>query len=266
LPALTYLIGNSADGFVADTDGDAEVRPVPDAFLGFLCDAYPETLPAPARAALGIDDRPNRHFDTVVMGRHTYQPALDAGLTSPYPHLAQYVISRTLDPHDHGSVNISDDPVALIRSLKASGGPGIWLAGGPTLAAAISDHLDRIVTKTYPVVLGDGRRMLPTTVRPLELTLEWSEPCPGGVVCRPTPSTTSSPSLHPLGRGVPAWARCRWPSSTRLRSRSVSVRTAPGALWARRRHVLGSEALDRVDDCPSPDGQAAGEGALGGRL
>lgn len=182
MPALTYLMGCSADGLVADIDGNPDVLPVPQPFLEFLCDEYPETLPGPARAALGIDDRPNRRFDAVVMGRHTYQPALDAGLPSPYPHLTQHVISTTLDQRDHVSVNVTDDPVALVRSLKADRGRDIWLAGGPTLAATLAEQLDRIITKTYPVVLGDGRPLLPITRRPLDLTLEWSEPCPGDVV------------------------------------------------------------------------------------
>ena len=31
--------------------------------------------------------QPPRHFDTVVMGANTHRPALQAGLTSAYPHL-----------------------------------------------------------------------------------------------------------------------------------------------------------------------------------
>lgn len=34
---------------------------------------YPETVPTHMRAPLGID-APNNHFDTLLMGRATYQP------------------------------------------------------------------------------------------------------------------------------------------------------------------------------------------------
>ena len=43
--------------------------------MGWIAEEYPETLPAHVRQHLGIEAGP-RHFDTVVMGRATYDPAV----------------------------------------------------------------------------------------------------------------------------------------------------------------------------------------------
>ncbi len=63
-----------------------------------MCASWSTTSPSPSTAASahGLADAPNLRFDTVVMGLGTYRPALDAGLTSPYAHLRQYVVSSTL--------------------------------------------------------------------------------------------------------------------------------------------------------------------------
>jgi hypothetical protein len=63
--------------------------------LESIAEQFPETLPTHVREQLGIT-APGTRFDAVVMGRDTYAPALDAGITSPYAHLDQYVVSTTL--------------------------------------------------------------------------------------------------------------------------------------------------------------------------
>jgi dihydrofolate reductase len=90
---LVYLVATSIDGFIAKSDGDYTPLLVEGDSLAVLVAEYPETLPAQARDALGID-APNRRFDTVLMGAHTYQ--VPGGLPSPYPHLSQVVFSRSL--------------------------------------------------------------------------------------------------------------------------------------------------------------------------
>lgn len=165
MAALTYYIAITLDGFISDPDGGFGFFPGEGDHLAALATRYPETFPAPFRERLGIADAPNRRFDTVVMGRHTYQPALDAGLTSPYPHLDQYVVSTTLGPlHDAGVHVIDDDPAERVRSLKREEErQGIWLCGGGVLAGALLDEIDELVLKTNPVVVGDGR---PLVARP----------------------------------------------------------------------------------------------------
>jgi dihydrofolate reductase len=106
------------------------------------------------RQALGIAPQ-NVGFDAVVMGRGIYQPALDIGVTSPYAHLKQYVVSRTLTSEDPAVEIISSDPLGRIQKLKHEQGKGIWLCGGQ-LAHLLLPEIDELVLKLYPIVTGSG--------------------------------------------------------------------------------------------------------------
>ena len=153
---LTYFIAMSVDGYIAGPDGQIDIYPTPGEYLQFLRTEYPETLPTGAREALGVD-APNRKYDTVVMGRATYEPALRVGITNPYAHLRQLVVSTTLPKDDYPDVEIcAGDPVERVRQLKAEAGLGIYLAGGAKLAGAVRDEIDEVIVKIYPIMLGAG--------------------------------------------------------------------------------------------------------------
>lgn len=153
---MTYYVAASADGYIAGPDGQFDFFGFDGDLAAWIIAEYPETLPAHAREALGIADRDNRRFDTVLMGRRTYQPALDAGIASPYPHLRQVVFSTTLSPGSNGVEITGADPLARVRELKDTDGAGIWLAGGGRLAAALRSEIDELVIKRNPIVLGAG--------------------------------------------------------------------------------------------------------------
>lgn len=90
--------------------------------MAFIRSEYPETIPTHARGALEPGGPPVR-FDTVVMGRGTYEPASREGITSPYAHLKQYVFSRSLPVSPDPAVEIvAGDPVAFVRRLKVDDG------------------------------------------------------------------------------------------------------------------------------------------------
>ncbi|KUJ68521.1 deaminase [Streptomyces albus subsp. albus] len=156
---LTYFIGTTIDGFIAAPDGDFDffTPHVTEDYFPHLVAEYTDTLPAPARAALGVADAPNTRFDTVLMGRGTYAPGLTAGLTSPYPHLRQIVLSRSLTTSPDPAVEVTaEDPVELVRHLKQEDGLGIWLCGGADLAGQLLPEIDELIVKQYPVVAGSG--------------------------------------------------------------------------------------------------------------
>lgn len=168
---LTYYIATSLDGFIAGPEGQYD-------FFGFEGDLaaavlaeFPETLPGPARAPFGIADVPNKRFDTVVMGRGTYEPGLAAGMTSPYPQLRQVVFSRSLTGTDPAVEIVAGDPVEVVRRLKAEDGLGIWLCGGGELAAQLRDEIDELILKINPVVLGAGIPLFAGEFRPAHLRL-----------------------------------------------------------------------------------------------
>lgn len=102
-----------------------------------------ETLSGNLRDALGVRAG-NTHFDTVLMGRHTYEVGLALGLTSPYPHLRQYVVSGAMAASPSPAVQlVSTDPLDLVRDLEQEDGLGIWLCGGARLAGALYDGIRR---------------------------------------------------------------------------------------------------------------------------
>ncbi|MGC2997332.1 dihydrofolate reductase family protein [Streptomyces sp. G35A] len=159
---LVYYVAVSLDGRIAGPGGESDFYPAGDdeqaaAYSAWMNERYPDTVPTPMRAAHGLADAPNPNFDTVLMGLGTYRPALDAGITSPYAHLRQYVVSSTLgaDPDPDVTV-IRDNPLDLVRELKKEAGKDIWLCGGGRLAGALLPEIDRLIIKSYPVVAGAG--------------------------------------------------------------------------------------------------------------
>jgi hypothetical protein len=91
---LVYFVAVTLDGLIAGPDrGDptgTPYFPVPDDLVEFLVRDFPETLPAPARAALGVEGS-GKTFDTVLEGRISYELGLAAGLSNAYPHLPHIV-------------------------------------------------------------------------------------------------------------------------------------------------------------------------------
>ncbi|UFS94841.1 dihydrofolate reductase family protein [Nocardia huaxiensis] len=170
---LTYFVGMSLDGYIAAPDGAIDAYETPEVFSKWLATAYPETLPTHARPYFGLPaDAPNVEFDTLVMGRGTYEPALQVGITNPYGHMRQYIVSTTLGKIDDPAVELVDsDPVALVQRLKQEDGKGIWLAGGGKLAAQLMDEIDELVIKSYPVLMGDGVKALADNFRPTHFEL-----------------------------------------------------------------------------------------------
>uniref|UniRef100_A0AAU1ZZ46 Dihydrofolate reductase family protein n=1 Tax=Streptomyces sp. NBC_00093 TaxID=2975649 RepID=A0AAU1ZZ46_9ACTN len=185
---LTYFVACSIDGFIGDESGDASfMYPfVDEQFLEFLKTEYPETISTGGRRALGLDDLPNRRFDTVVQGRASYEVALKEGITSPYAHLREYVASRTLEESPDPRVEIiAADLVARVRELKAEDGErDIYLCGGSRLAGELIDEIDELVVKTYPIVLGTGMPMFGSGFDVSEFVLDEVRPFRNGVLVR----------------------------------------------------------------------------------
>ncbi|MFJ2670761.1 dihydrofolate reductase family protein [Streptomyces sp. NPDC088551] len=185
---LTYYIAVSIDGFIGDPSGDATafLPFVDEELFAFLKAEYPETMSTQGRRPLGIDDLENRHFDTIIQGRGSYDVALKSGDTSPYAHLRQYVVSRSIKESPDPAVEIvSGDVVAKVRELKAEdGGFGIYLCGGAHLAGQLVGEIDELVIKTYPLVLGSGMPMFAADFALDEFTLESVRTFGNGVLVR----------------------------------------------------------------------------------
>ncbi|MGB2568012.1 dihydrofolate reductase family protein [Micromonospora citrea] len=179
---LVYYVASTLDGFIAAPDGSYDFFPLDDDVREHLVAHWPQTFPGFAHGQLGID-RPQGRFDAVVMGRHTYEPALKVGVTSPYAHLEQYVFSRSLAPADYPEVEIVDgDPVAFVRELKRRDGGDIWLCGGGELAGQLLPEVDELVVKLNPFLLGSGVPIVDREFDPRRFRLVETRPFDSGVV------------------------------------------------------------------------------------
>ena len=140
---LAYDVAASLDGFIAGRDGDVG------AFLpeGDHVDAYLGRL---------------QDYDTVVMGRRTYEFGYRFGLRPgdrAYPHMAHHVFSRSIDLPPGAAVSIvRSDWLATIDRLKSADGANIYLCGGGAFAGYLLEHgrLDRLLVKLNPILLGEG--------------------------------------------------------------------------------------------------------------
>ncbi|MFN3601979.1 MAG: dihydrofolate reductase family protein [Dietzia sp.] len=169
---LIYYIAVTVDGFIADPDGRTDFFPVEGDHLPWIVENYPETIPGHLRGAIGLAGTAPRAFDTVLLGRATHQVAVDEGLASGYPHLRQYVVShRPGDlPAEEGLSASDEDPVTLVRRLKAEDSPlDIWLCGGGALAGALVEEIDEFRLKVNPVVIGRGRPLIAGSAGALSL-------------------------------------------------------------------------------------------------
>jgi dihydrofolate reductase len=77
-------------------------------------------------------------------------------IAGPYPHLRQYVFSRTQTGADPEVEIVSGDAVEFVRGLKQQDGMSIWLCGGGKLAAQLRDEIDELIVKRHPIVIGSG--------------------------------------------------------------------------------------------------------------
>jgi dihydrofolate reductase len=178
---LTYFVACTVDGFIAREDGRFDVFPMTGEHLPYIVAEYPETISGNLRDTLGVRAA-NAHFDTVLMGRNTYEVGSAMGVTSPYPHLRQFVVSGTMAASPSPDVQlVSTDPADLVRGLKQQDGLDIWLCGGARLAGALYDAIDELIVKVNPVVLGAGIGLFAGVRGPMRLELTDHRTFAGGV-------------------------------------------------------------------------------------
>ena len=98
-------------------------------------------------------------IDTIVMGRRTYEVALQHGASGEQPGIKTYVFSRTLKPQSNDRLMVlSDDVVDFVRRLKQEDGKDICVMGGGLLAKPLLEAglIDEIGLNIHPVLLGSG--------------------------------------------------------------------------------------------------------------
>lgn len=154
--SLIYDVAVSVDGFIAGDGEDVSGF----LFEGDHVEAYRERLAT---------------YDTVLMGRRTYEFGYRFGLPPgylPYPTMRHLVFSRTLDLPAGSPVEvIRDDALRIVDELKAGDGSDIYVCGGGTFAGWLmaQGRLDTVLLKVNPMLLGKGVPLLENMERRLKL-------------------------------------------------------------------------------------------------
>ena len=124
-------------------------------------------------------------FDTVLLGRHTYELTRQPGAPAWPAGWRVYVFSRTLDPAEDPAVTVvSRDAAAAVAALRAESGKDIWLFGGGSLCASLLavDLVDQVEVAIMPVLLARGIPLLGAKAPRSRLKLTHSDASRSGIV------------------------------------------------------------------------------------
>jgi len=130
--------------------------------------------------------------DAILLGRRTYVTHAEAfepmAPGDPFGDMMnrprKYVVSSTLErPIWRDTTIIRDNPMEAVRALKAQPGKNIVTDGSSRLVHALMVHdlVDELHLLVYPLMLGTGKRALPSGVL-AKFELKSATPYPTGVV------------------------------------------------------------------------------------
>jgi dihydrofolate reductase len=138
---IRYAVAMSLDGYIADSKGGADwIVHEPEIDFASLFG----------------------QFDTLLIGRKTYETMVKAGRTS-VAGMRIFVFSRTMRAKDFpGVAIIAKDAAEKVRDLRGKAGKDIWLFGGGDLFRELLAEglVDTVEVTVSPVLLGAGVRLL----------------------------------------------------------------------------------------------------------
>lgn len=150
---IRYSVAMSLDGYIAGPNGESD---------WIIMD--PE-----------IDFRELMNgFDTVLMGRRTFEASRSSGGDGSMPGMRAVVVSRTLQQKDcPGITIIGENLETSLTRLRKEPGKDIWLFGGGSLFRSLLDArlVDTVEVAVIPILIGGGIPLVPPSAKRAKLEL-----------------------------------------------------------------------------------------------
>jgi dihydrofolate reductase len=150
---IRYGVAMSLDGYIAGPNGEADwIVSDPEFNFGELW----------------------AQFDTLLMGRRTYEAAIARLGKSSMQGMKVVVVSRTLQQADHPEATVlSELTHERIQALRAQSGKDIWLMGGGEIFRSLLEmrEVSTVEVSIVPILLGGGTALLPPPAQRAKLKL-----------------------------------------------------------------------------------------------
>jgi len=159
---INYYVASSIDGYISGINGDISGFDG----KGNGVDKYLEDL---------------KKFETVIMGRNTYEFGYKYGLVPgkpAYPHMDHYIFSETLHfENPDEKVKVKKIDLNEISIIKKKSKTDIYLCGGGIFAGWLLDNqlIDVLTIKVNPLVLGQGVKIFGESTKSFRLNLTGKE-------------------------------------------------------------------------------------------
>ncbi|WP_373511227.1 dihydrofolate reductase family protein [Persicitalea sp.] len=143
---IVYYVAISLDGFISGENGDSSGFKA----KGNGVDKYLSDLAA---------------FDTVIMGRNTYEFGYKFGLKpgqAAYPHMKHFIFSDSLTfVEQDEKVKVLPIQLEEVEKIRAQSKTDVYLCGGGQFAGWLLDNhkVDVLKIKLNPLILGKGVRL-----------------------------------------------------------------------------------------------------------